>query len=327
MKGGKSNALARLVVRPPPSALVTAMPTGSSRNQTLSFLIQRFQQAGIRPRKHLGQNFLIDQNLQRLLLKTAQLGPDDVVLEVGTGTGSLTALIAQQAAVVVTVEVDRDLFRLAGEHLYELENVRMLHLDVLKNKNRFHPSVLEAVSRELATAPHRQFKLVSNLPYNVATPVLTNLLANDVPPRTMTATIQKELADRLTARPRTKDYGSLSVWVQSQCRVQLIRVMPPTAFWPRPKVSSAIVHIELADQLRNRIVDQHFFHSFVRAVFFHRRKFLRCELLSAFNKRLSKPQVDQIMARLGLDGKVRAEQLDVDTMLGLSEAVRAELGG
>ena len=294
--------------------------------QTLSFLKRRFEQAGIRPRTKMGQNFLVDPNLQRFLLDSADPGPNDVVLEVGTGTGSLTMLLAGRAAAVVTVEVDRRLFQLAGEELHELDNVTMLRLDVLKNKNRLNPDVLGAVREQLAAGPRRQFKLVANLPFNVATPILSNLLTTDAPPRTMTVTIQKELADRITARPGTKDYGALSIWVQSQCRGEIIRVLPPTVFWPRPKVTSAIIQITLDDDLRERIADREFFHGFVRSMFFHRRKFLRSELLSAFKKRLTKPQVDRIMAQTGLDGTIRAERLDVDAMLALAEAVRAELG-
>ncbi|NQT14421.1 MAG: ribosomal RNA small subunit methyltransferase A [Planctomycetes bacterium] len=302
------------------------MPAPASRNQTLTFLRRRFKEAGIRPRTSLGQNFLIDLNLLDILLETARLGRRDVVLEVGTGTGSLTGLMAAKAAAVVTVEVDRDLFRLASEELDELENVVMLQLDALKNKNRFNSAVLEAVYEQLDAEPGRQFKLLANLPYSIATPVLSNLLATDRPPHTMTATIQKELADRIVARPGTKDYSALSIWMQSQCRVRIARVMPPTAFFPRPKVTSAIVHIELDEALRGRIADRKFFHGFVRSMFFHRRKFLRSELLSAFKKRLTKPQVDHILDQLDLDPKIRAERLDVETMLALAEVVRAEVG-
>ncbi|MHC4177584.1 MAG: 16S rRNA (adenine(1518)-N(6)/adenine(1519)-N(6))-dimethyltransferase RsmA [Planctomycetota bacterium] len=301
------------------------MPNGSSHNQTLSFLTRRFAEAGIRPHTRFGQNFLIDPNLQRLLLRTAQLGSDDVVLEVGTGTGSLTILMAPLVAAVVTVEIDRQLFQLAGEELFHLDNVTSLQLDALKTKNRLNPALLQAVADRLGAAPGRRLKLVANLPYNVATPVLANLLTIDAPPQTMTVTIQKELAERITAPEGTKDYGALSIWVQSQCRLEIIRVLPPEAFWPRPKVSSAILQIVLDQRLRGRITDRGFFHDFVRAMFFHRRKFLRSELLSAFKKRLDKPQVDRILAATGLEGTVRAEQLDVETMLALCEAVRAEV--
>jgi 16S rRNA (adenine1518-N6/adenine1519-N6)-dimethyltransferase len=159
----------------------------------------------------------------------------------------------------------------------------------------------------------------------VATPVLGNLLALDRPPDSMTVTIQKELADRIAAGPATKDYGALSVWIQSQCRVEIVRVIPPSAFWPRPKVHSAIVQITLDPERRRRIPDRTFFHEFVRAMFFHRRKFLRSELLSALKRQLDKPAVDRILAEIGVDGTVRAEELPVPTMLALCERIRAEL--
>jgi len=302
------------------------MPDGSSRNQTLSFLMRRFDEVGIRPHTRFGQNFLIDSNLQRLLLESARLGPDDVVLEVGTGTGSLTVLMAQAAAAVVTVEIDPQLFQLAGEELHGLENVTQLPLDALKSKNRLNPEMLETVFGHLAAAPGRRLKLVANLPYNVATPILSNLLALESPPYSMTVTIQRELAERIIATPGTKDYGALSIWVQSQSRAEIVRIMSPEVFWPRPKVSSAIIQISYDETLRKRIPDREFFHRFVRSMFFHRRKFLRSELLSAFKRRLDKPQVDAILAAVQITPNARAEQLDVETMLRLCEAVRAEVG-
>ena len=297
------------------------MPNTSPR-QTLSFLMRRFEEAGIRPHDKYGQNFLIDLNLLHLFFDAAAVGPDDVVLEVGTGTGSLTALIAEQAAAVVTVEVDPRMFQLAAEELHRFDNVVMLKLDALKNKNCINPPIFDALRPLLDAAPGRQFKLVANLPYNIATPILGNLLAEEDPPRTMTVTIQKELAERITARPGDKDYGALSMWIQAQCRVEILRTLPPEAFWPRPKISSAFIQLTMDDERRERIPDRKFFHEFLRAIFMHRRKFLRTQLLNAAKDKLDKPQVDVILERLNLPASTRAEQLDVDTMLELCEAVR-----
>ena len=300
--------------------------TSPAERQTLSFLMRRFREAGVSARTQHGQNFLIDGNLQELIVRAADLSTDDLVLEVGTGTGSLSKLIAGRAAGLVTVEIDPQLAQLAGEELMGHDNVVMLRTDALKNKNRLNPAVLDAVREQMSARAARRFKLVANLPYNVATPIITNLLALDPPPHSMAVTIQKELADRIAASPGTKDYGALSIWVRSQARVELVRVLPPSVFWPRPKVSSAILRIVVDPELRARIPDRDFFHGFVRSMFFHRRKLLRSELVSATKRRLDKPAVGRLMDRLGLAPDARAEQLDVERMLALCEAVRAELG-
>jgi 16S rRNA (adenine1518-N6/adenine1519-N6)-dimethyltransferase len=293
-----------------------------SNKQTLSFLMRRFRQVGIRPRTDLGQNFMIDLNLQRVLLETARIGPDDVVLEVGTGTGGLTMQMAPLAAAVVSVEVDRNLHQLAGEELFQYSNVTLLHTDVLRTKSRLEATVLETLQRQLEVSPARRLKLVANLPYNVATPLISNLLALDAPPVSMTITVQKEVADRIVAPAGVKDYGALAVWVQCQCRAEIVRVLPPSVFWPRPKVSSAFVQIELDDERRRRIPDRAFFHEFVRSLFCHRRKVLRSELISA-RKKLDKAQVDTLLSELGVSPTVRAETLAVEELLRLCEAVRA----
>jgi len=297
-----------------------------SRNQTASFLIRRFREVGIRPGTKRGQNFLIDLNLQNLIVESAGLGPDDVVLEVGTGTGSLTARMAERAGAVVSFEIDPQLYQLATEELTDIENVILIRLDVLRNKNNLHPRVMEAVRQQMDHGPGRRLKLVSNLPYNIATPVVSNLLSAEPVPVSMTVTIQKELADRIHAAPNSKDYGALTIWVQSQCQTELVRTLPPSVFWPRPKVSSAILHITLDRQKQTRIPDRAFFHGFVRRIFLHRRKFLRSVIHSAFKKELDKSAIERIMDCVGIDRNSRAEQLGVDTMLALCEAVRAEIG-
>jgi len=294
--------------------------------QTLTFLMRRFKEVGIRPHSKYGQNFLIDLNLLHVLLESAALTPDDVVLEIGTGTGSLTSLIAQRAAAVVTVEVDRQMFQLASEELEPFSNVTMLQLDALKNKGQIAPAIMDVVAERLAAGPGRRLKLVANLPYNIATPLISNLLSEGITPQTMTVTIQKEVAERVVAVPGSKDYGAISIWVQAQCRAEILRTLPPEAFWPRPKVSSAFLQVTLDETLRSRIPDRPFFHEFIRAMFFHRRKYLRSELLSVCKNRLDKPAVDAILEQQGLDGTLRAEQLSVDAMLALCKAVQAAFG-
>ncbi|MFK7767889.1 MAG: 16S rRNA (adenine(1518)-N(6)/adenine(1519)-N(6))-dimethyltransferase RsmA [Mariniblastus sp.] len=293
--------------------------------QTVSYLSRRFEEVGLNPNKRHGQNFLIDLNLLNLLARSAKLNKNDVVLEIGTGMGSLTGLFAQEAASVITVEIDQYLHQMASEELEPFENIEMLKQDCLKNKNQFAPEVIAAVKRHMAAAPNLVFKLAANLPYNVATPIISNLLRSEIVPATMTVTIQKELGDRLVAAPGSKDYGALSIWVQSICDVEIVRIMSPKVFWPRPKVDSAIIHIEHRPEKRAAIADLDFFYAFVRAMFFHRRKFMRSVAVSAFKNQLEKPHVDEVLSSLGHGPDARSEQLDVQTMQVLAEAFRQKL--
>jgi len=298
-----------------------------ANRQTISYLRRRFGQVGLEPNARHGQNFLIDLNLIELLAQAADIGPQDVVLEIGTGMGSLTALLAEKAGKVVTVEIDQHLHQLAREELERYDNVVMIKQDALRNKNHFAQPVLDTVRAALDSVPGAQFKLAANLPYNVATPIISNLLICELPPPvSMTVTIQKELADRIMAAPNSKDYGALSVWIQSMCRVELVRALPPTVFWPRPKVHSAIIKIILEPERRAAIPDLEFFHRFARSIFFHRRKFLRSVAISAFKERLSKPEVDAVLQAQGLGAEARSEQLSVDQFLELSERFRAVAG-
>ena len=164
------------------------------------------------------------------------------MLEVGTGTGSLTAMMAQLAAAVITVEIDAQLFELASEQLIDVTRDDAAARRAAKQEP--HRRTRHG-RRRRATGPGAwpAAQLVANLPYNIATPLIANLLLSRHVPHSMTVTIQKELADRIIAPPSTKDYSALSVWIQSQCTTEIVRMMPPSVFWPAPKVSSAIFEI------------------------------------------------------------------------------------
>jgi 16S rRNA (adenine1518-N6/adenine1519-N6)-dimethyltransferase len=292
----------------------------TAHKQTVSFLRRKFREIGLQPYGKHGQNFLIDLNLLDLLVRVADPQRCDVVLEVGTGTGSLTVRLAERAGAVVTVEMDPHLAQMAREQFDPAAPIVLLQQDVLRNKNHLRDNVLETVRAEMVRISATHFKLAANLPYAVATPVISNLLSSDFPPCSMTVTIQKELAERIVAAPRTKDYGSLSVWVQSQCSATIVRELAPSVFWPRPQVTSAIVHITLDPARRTAIGDLDWFHQFVRGLFLHRRKYLRGALLGTF-KGLDKPAVDAVMRQLEFGPETRAEELTVAQIQQLSSAV------
>jgi 16S rRNA (adenine1518-N6/adenine1519-N6)-dimethyltransferase len=280
-----------------------------------------FEQHGFHPRTDLGQNFLIDLNLIDYLVEKADLGRDDIVLEVGTGTGCLTAAMAGLAGEVVSVEVDRRVHGLATEACAGLSNVTLLLTDALKNKNHFSPVVLDCLGAKLAAVPGRRLKLVANLPYCIATPVVSNLVASDLPWELMLVTIQWELALRMRAKPDTEFYGAISVWLQSQCDVRVMKKLGPKVFWPRPQVDSAIVRLLPNPERRQQIDDREFFHDFIRRLFTQRRKLVRSVLVGMYRKELSKSEVDEALHSMPLAEGARAEQLDVPTLVGLSNAI------
>ncbi|MDA0658429.1 MAG: 16S rRNA (adenine(1518)-N(6)/adenine(1519)-N(6))-dimethyltransferase RsmA [Planctomycetota bacterium] len=293
--------------------------------QTISYLQRKFAEVGLEPNARHGQNFLVDLNLLDFVIKTADLSGRDVVLEVGTGTASLTTRIAEQAGHVVSVEIDRHLYALAQEQLAGYSNVTLLQQDALRNKNHLDEQVMRSVRQAMQDAGCDRFKLVANLPYNVATSIIANLLNTEPWPCQITATVQKELAERMVAPPHTRDYSALSVWVQSLCDVRIERNLAPSVFWPRPKVQSAIINLVTRRDRRDAMPDLNWFQSFVRSLFLHRRKLLRGVLLAAYKHCLAKPTIDRILGAMDVSDQARAEQLSVEQLQRLSELVRAEI--
>ena len=281
-----------------------------AKRQTRTYLMELFERLGLHPRSDLGQNFLIDLNILEFIVETAELDDRDVVLEIGSGTGGMTAFMAKEAAAVVSVEVDKNMYGLAREITEGFENVTLLNVDALKSKTKFQPVVLEAVRAELAKDPERRLKLVANLPYSIATPVVSNLVASDLPWERMVVMIQMELGQRMAAGPGKSTYGALSVWLQSQCHVKLVKRLGPQAFWPRPLVNSAVVRLSPAPGKAGPIADRPFFQDFLRRLFAQRRKMMRSVIVGMYGRQLDKPQVDSILGELGFGPKTRAEELE-----------------
>ena len=291
--------------------------------QTTTYLKQLFEQVGFTIDAKRGQNFLVDLNLLDLLERSADVRPDDVVLEVGTGTGALTERLARAARHIVTCEVDSRLAQLARDKLIDCDNVTLVEGDVLASKHRFAPAVIAAVDAARATAPGR-FLLVANLPYCVATPVISNLLALPSPFDSATVTVQREMGERMTSAAGSHSYNALSVWIGAQCRSEIVRVLPPSVFWPRPKVDSAIVRLDLEPDRRAAIGDLARFHDFVRDVFCHRRKLLRGVLVrmaagqqSSAGREQAKELVEKVFSEMGFDADTRAEDIPPDRFVEL----------
>ena len=232
--------------------------------QTRSHLMALFERHGFHPRSMFGQNFLIDINVIESIVTAAELSRHDVVLEVGAGTGGMTTYLTSQAGRVVSIEIDSDMHMLASEATTGDDNLQLLNIDALKNKNTLSPELIAAVEQSLEEVrinhSDAELKLVANLPYSVATPVMSNLIATDLPWTRMVVTIQLELGLRMRAQPGQSTYGSLSVWCQAHGKVEVLKKLGPTVFWPRPKVDSAVVRIVRDPEKEYRIGDKSAFH-------------------------------------------------------------------
>ncbi len=296
------------------------MSTDPQPRQTLGYVKSLLDARGLRPKNKLGQNFLIDLNLIDLVVRTAALSRDDLAFEIGTGTGSLTQRLADDAGAVLSVEVDPSVHAMATETVGGRPNVRLMLADALRNKNELNPGVLSALDEMRATFGCGRVKLVANLPYAVATPVVANLLLTDLPLERMVFTVQWELAERMTAVSGTAAYGALAVLVQSVANVEIVRRLGPSVFWPRPQVDSAIVLLTPDDAKRSTVGDVKRFRNFLRDLYVHRRKNLRGALAGSPRGRRDKAEVDARLAELGLSGDVRAEQLDIVQHLRLCAA-------
>ncbi|MCK4886457.1 MAG: ribosomal RNA small subunit methyltransferase A [Planctomycetes bacterium] len=251
--------------------------------QTKHQIQQLLAASAIGPNKRFGQNFLIDLNIMRFIIDTAAITIDDVVLEVGTGTGSLTEGLAEQAGKVITVEIDTKIAKIAKKQLADLENVEFINADVLHKKSSLNPDVLEAVKNARSNAKGR-FMLVANLPYAAASPLMINLVTGKLFVESMYVTIQKEVAERMTAPPGSKHYGTLSIILSATGDIKIIKKLKPVVFWPAPKVDSAIVTYLRNSEKVNLIKDMSILSQIINLFMQHRRKMVKASTKFATGK-------------------------------------------
>lgn len=272
----------------------------------------RLEAAGFRPSRRLGQNFLLDENMLRAIVRDADVSRDDVVLEVGPGCGFLTLHLAREAGRVVSVEIDPRLLEIARELCAEATNVQWIRADVLASKQALAPEVDAALPRD------RSWKLVANLPYSVSAPLLAVLAGRDVPPDTMTVLVQREVAERVVAAPGTNDWGPLSIRLQLDYAARVTRTVPAQLFWPRPEVESAVVRLDRRKDARGTPDARRAFEELVRALFQRRRQGLARVLADRFDRAVA----TRALGELGLDPRARAEDLGIEPLWALSERLR-----
>ncbi len=276
--------------------------------------------AGIRPRRRWGQNFLIDGNLLGRLLDAASPGPHDTVLEVGVGTGTLTEHLVRLASKVVAVEIDRALHAIVADRLAGAGNLTLIHGDVLSSKHHVAGAVQDAIETAMAAtdAERGDLLLVANLPYNIATPLLIDLLVGPFGFARFCFTVQRELADRLCATPRTKDWGPVSVLVQATCSLSRVAELSPSVFWPRPAVRSTMLRVDVSRNPFGTPEGLTRFAELVRGSFRSRRKTLKHNLPRAIGE-------DRCRSLSGaIDLSRRPEELTVEEWVEFATLVDAD---
>jgi 16S rRNA (adenine1518-N6/adenine1519-N6)-dimethyltransferase len=291
-----------------------------SHPPTQTDIRQLLARAGLRPDRRHGQHFLVDGNLMRLLVAEAELDSTDTVLEVGPGVGNLTELLVEGAGHVVAVEIDPQVAAIARERLAAAANLDLLVTDILANKHTVAPSVLETVRRR-RDALGGAVKLVANLPYQAATPLMAELVQADPPPERLVFTVQEEVAARLAAEPGTSEYGPVGVLVQALAEVKVLRRLGPSVFWPRPQVWSAMVRIRPSAARRARIADLAVLRRTIEGLFGHRRKRAARSLSLADPSGASPQEWAARLRAVGLDPDARGETYSVDEIVRLANSL------
>lgn len=285
--------------------------------QTKRQIQQLLASAGVRPKKRLGQHFLIDLNLMRLLVDSANINNNDIVLEVGCGTGSLTEALIEKAGMVIAGELDRTLAEIAQSRLANAENIELINTDILENKGTLSRTVTNAL--ESARKKYQgRILLVANLPYNAASPTILNLVTGPTVADAMYVTVQKEVADRMTAVPASSDYGTLSIFLSAAGDVKTIRILKPKVFWPQPQVDSAMVSFVRDQEKLKLIENMEFFSQAVHLFMGHRRKTLMACSKLARGKLAKIDNWPEIFERCSINPAERPEKLGVDDYIAIA---------
>ena len=262
--------------------------------------------------KKFGQNFLIDTHVLDKIISAAHITKEDMVLEIGPGTGTMTQYLAEAAGKVIAVEIDRNLIPILEDTLSEYNNVRVINEDVLK---------LDL--RKLADEENggKAIKVVANLPYYITTPIIMGLFENHVPVESITVMVQKEVADRMQTGPGNKDYGALSLAVQYYAEPYIVANVPPNCFMPRPKVGSAVIRLTRHEKPPVEVKDEKLMFDIIRASFNQRRKTLANGLNNSDKITCSKEIITKAIEKLGKGASVRGEALSLQEFAKLSNDI------
>ena len=261
--------------------------------------------------KKFGQNFLIDSHVLDKIITAADIKDDDMILEIGPGIGTLTQLLAYNARKVVSVEIDNNLIPILEYTLKDYDNVRIINEDILK---------LDIAKLVIEENNNRPIKVVANLPYYITTPIIMGLFEKHVPIESITVMIQKEVADRMSAGPGTKNYGALSLAVQYYSEPYLAANVPPNCFMPRPDVSSAVIRLTLVKD-KVRVSNEETLFKLIKAAFAQRRKtFMNC-LKNSDSFDLSKDEWETVFSKAGLPLNIRGETLTLEEFVQLTDLI------
>jgi len=266
-------------------------------------------------KKSLGQNFLIDANILENIIKHAGIDKTSAAIEVGPGIGALTEQLAFHADKVVAFEIDQRLLPVLNDTLKEYDNISIIHQDILK-------ADVDKVIKDYFQ--HGQpVHVVANLPYYITTPILMKLLRENLPVTSFTVMIQKEVAERMAAKPNSKSYGSLTIAVQYYTEAEIVMSVPKSVFMPEPNVDSSVLKLTKRKIPSVHVENEDFFFSVVQASFKQRRKTLKNNLTNHFKDRYEKPQIAQLIADSGIDGNRRGESLNIEEFARLANTFEA----